>query len=239
MKKAKPAKRATARKAKPSAVPAMNPVLWRVADIIPYHSNPRTHPAEQVTLLAKLMVRHGIDQPIVVDEDGVILKGHGRRLGAIEAGIEEFPVIQRTDLSDVEKRAMRIEDNQVALLSAWDESLIRVEIASLQTAGYEIALLGFGDVDLVSFTTTPGPADEGARGVTIGNLAERFGVVPFSVLNAREGWWQARKRAWLTLGIRSELGRGENLLKFSDSINEPDPKKRAARKRAKATEAAE
>jgi hypothetical protein len=43
-----------------------------------------------------------------------------------------------------------------------------------------------------------------------GSLAGKFGVSPFSVLNAREGWWQDRKRAWLALGIKSELGRGEN-----------------------------
>lgn len=229
--------RAAAAKAKKDALfPALKPALWRIDDIVPYHANPRTHPPEQVSLLAKLLVRHGVDQPIVVDEDGIILKGHGRRLAAIEAAMAEFPVVQRLGLSDVEKRAMRIEDNQVALLSAWDDTLIRAEIASLQTAGYEIGLLGFGDVDLVNFTTTPGPNDPG-RQASIGNLADRFGVVPFSVLNAREGWWQDRKRAWLKLGMRSELGRGENLLKFSDTMNEPDPVKRAARRARKAATA--
>lgn len=52
-------------------------------------------------------------------------------------------------------------------------------------------------------------------------LAARFGVPPFSVLNAREGSWQERKRRWLALGIRSEVGRGENLLKFSDTVRFP------------------
>ncbi len=53
----------------------------------------------------------------------------------------------------------------------------------------------------------PGDTPTGA-----GSLAERFGIPPFSVLNAREGWWQDRKRAWLALGIQSELGRGEQLI---------------------------
>src|SRR6185312_7919155 len=48
--------------------------------------------------------------------------------------------------------------------------------------------------------------------------AERFGIPPFSVLNAREGWWQARKQAWLALGIKSENGRGENLLHMSEQM---------------------
>lgn len=51
-------------------------------------------------------------------------------------------------------------------------------------------------------------------------LAERFLVPPFSVLSAREGAWQERKAAWLSLGIKGEVGRGENLLKFSDAENQ-------------------
>src|ERR1700720_1490879 len=61
-----------------------------------------------------------------------------------------------------------------------------------------------------------------------GNLQEKFGGVPFSVFDARAGWWQSRKAAWIAIGIQSELGRGENLLRFSDTVLEPDPKKRAA-----------
>lgn len=60
-----------------------------------------------------------------------------------------------------------------------------------------------------------------------GALRERFDFPPFTVLNAREGAWQERKRAWLSLGIQSEVGRGENLLKMSDTVLEPDPVKRA------------
>jgi DNA modification methylase len=64
-----------------------------------------------------------------------------------------------------------------------------------------------------------------------GALTEKFGAPPFSVFDARSGWWQARKAAWIALGIQSELGRGENLLHFSDTVLEPDPKKRAAANR--------
>lgn len=222
-------------KRKTAEAPAMNPKLWALDQIIPYHSNPRTHPPEQVALLAKLLVRHGVDQPIVVDEDGVILKGHGRRLAAYEAGLTEFPVVQRTDLSDIEKRALRIEDNQVALLSTWDHELIRGEIANLQTAGYEVALLGFGDVDLVHFTTVPGPLSTDNR-ATVGNLAERFGIAPFTTLNAREGWWQNRKRGWLSIGIQSELGRGETAgagLTISKTIQSLKPSADQAAKRSR------
>lgn len=61
-----------------------------------------------------------------------------------------------------------------------------------------------------------------------GELVKKFGLPPFSIFDARSGDWQARKAYWLSLGIKSELGRGENLLKMSDTILEPDPKKRVA-----------
>lgn len=139
-------------------VPAMRPVMTPLTKIVPYPLNPRTHPPAQVALLAGMMTKHGVDQPIVMrEEDGFILKGHGRRLAAIAAAMDAFPVIWRAGLSEEEARAMRIEDNQVALLAGWDRELIHQEVVSLKTAGYDVSTLGFGDAQLVQFTTTPGP----------------------------------------------------------------------------------
>lgn len=70
---------------------------------------------------------------------------------------------------------------------------------------------------------------EELRADATGIIREKFDFPPFSVLNAREGAWQDRKRAWLSIGIQSEVGRGENLLKMSDTMLEPDPEKRAAK----------
>jgi hypothetical protein len=137
------------------------PKMWPLSKIKPYPNNPRTHPPAQIKLLAELLQRYGADQPIVVDEDGVILKGHGRMMAAAEAGIKSFPVVQRTGLSATDKTAMRISDNQVALLSGWDTELIRYEMRSLKAEDYDLALLGFGDAQLVQFTTQPGPPEGG------------------------------------------------------------------------------
>lgn len=123
--------------------PAAQVEMWKLDKIKPYERNARTHSAEQITLLAALMKAHGVDQPIVVDEDGLILKGHGRRLAALEAGFEEFPVAVHRGLSDADKRAMRIADNQVALLSGWDDALLRIEVGELTLSGFDVPLLGF------------------------------------------------------------------------------------------------
>lgn len=130
---------------------------WKLDDIKEYARNPRTHPPAQIELLGALLEKYGPDQDIVVDERGEILKGHGRKLAARAKGWPSYPVTQRFGLSEAEKIAMRIEDNQLALLSGWDNELVRGEIAVLQKSGYELSLLGFGDAQLVSFTTTPGP----------------------------------------------------------------------------------
>jgi DNA modification methylase len=120
-------------------------------EIIPYPNNPRLHPPEQIALLAKLMTQYGVDQPIVVDEQGVIIKGHGRLLAAVEAGFKKFPVVVHHGLGDEDKRAIRLADNQSALLSSWDNDLLRIEIRDLQSADFDLDMLGFPEFQLIKF----------------------------------------------------------------------------------------
>lgn len=130
---------------------------WPLDKIKAYPHNPRTHPQAQIELLAELLKKFGPDQDIVVDEKGVILKGHGRKAAAARAGLKSYPVTQRFGLSEEDKVALRISDNQVALLSGWDNELVAFEIERLKRSEYPIELLGFGEAQLVQFTTQPGP----------------------------------------------------------------------------------
>lgn len=139
------------------AWPKMTRETRPLTKIYPYPKNPRTHPPAQIALLAALLKRHGPDQDIVVDEDGVILKGHGRHQAAIAAGMREFPVTIRHGLDEAAKVELRISDNQTALMSGWDQDLIRSEIAFFKSEGGDVTMLGFGDAQLVQFTTTPTP----------------------------------------------------------------------------------
>lgn len=142
----------------PKSWPVQDPKRYAPLDrLIPYPHNARTHPPEQVTLLGELFKKFGPDQPIVVDEDWIILKGHGRRLGAIDAGLSHFLFDQRFGLSDADKEAIRIGDNAVALLAGWDKELIKGQVTNLKAAGYDLKLLGFGEAQLVQFATVPGP----------------------------------------------------------------------------------
>lgn len=123
-----------------------------LSQIFPYANNAREHSKKQVELLAKLMAKYGIDQPIVVDENGVILKGHGRRLAAIKLGLTHFPVVVHQGLSEADKRGLRIADNQSALISKWDPELIRLELQDLKVTEFDMNLFGFSEKELSLFT---------------------------------------------------------------------------------------
>lgn len=196
-----------------------------ISALEPYANNPRTHTDEQVAQIEASIREFGWTMPILIDEGGGIIAGHGRLMAAKRLGASEVPVIVAAGWTEAKKRAYVIADNQLAMNAGWNEELLRVEIGALDDLGFDRALLGFDDDYLADLFAEPAEPDPPKV-----SLAERFGLPPFSVLNAREGWWQARKAAWLALGIQSELGRGENLLQFSDTINEPDPAKRAKRK---------
>jgi DNA modification methylase len=131
--------------------PAETVKVWPLDEIIPYERNPRTHPDAQIALLARLMKEHGVDQPIVVDEHGVIIKGHGRLKAARLAGMDSFPVVIKRGLTEDQKRAERIADNQIALLASWDLDMIKLELGELTLAGYELPLLGFDQTELAGF----------------------------------------------------------------------------------------
>lgn len=187
--------------------PADNIMRRKVADLIPYARNSRTHSPEQIAQLAASIREWGFTNPILIDEAGTIIAGHGRVMAAQKLGIEELPCMTATGWTDAQRRAYVIADNKLAMNSDWDMEILKVEMQDL--GDFDLTLTGFDLEELGDmFDQKPEAEPEAGRGA--GSLADRFGIPPFSVLNAREGWWQDRKRAWLALGINSELGRGEN-----------------------------
>jgi ParB-like chromosome segregation protein Spo0J len=158
--------------------PAETVKVWPLDEIVPYERNPRTHPDAQIEMLARLMQEHGVDQPIVVDEHGVIIKGHGRLMAAKLAGMDSFPVVVKRGLSEDQKRAERMADNQVALLAGWDKELVRLEMGELKLAGYDLPLLGFDDQQLVAFMarpTAPGEFPEMGEGIETEHACPKCG----------------------------------------------------------------
>jgi DNA modification methylase len=121
--------------------------LWKLADIVPYPSNPR-HNDAAVQAVAASIRAFGFRQPIVVDEQGVIIAGHTRFKAAQELGLKKVPVHQATGLTPDQVRAYRLADNKTAEFSTWDEDLLVTELLKLQDAEFALDLTGFGAEDL-------------------------------------------------------------------------------------------
>lgn len=189
----------------PESWPADKVERWPIARLIPYARNARTHSDDEVKLIAASMREYGWTNPVLVDEDGTLIAGHGRILAAPLLGWTQAPTMVARGWSEAKKRAYRLADNQIALKAGWDASLLALELDDLRAEGIDLASLGFDGADLAAIFGT----GEAGRPGGAGNLAEKFGVPPFSVLSARGGWWQGRKDAWIALGIQSELGRGD------------------------------
>lgn len=177
-----------------------------VASLVPYARNSRTHSDAQVAKIAASIREFGFLNPIIVDGQKGIIAGHGRVMAAQKLGLETLPVIEAGHLTDAQRRAYIIADNRLALDAGWDNEMLKVELQDLDAMDFDLSLTGFDPLELEAFNPTDLPGEGENEGSTQ-SLADKFGIPPFSVLNAREGWWQGRKRSWLGLGIKSEVGR--------------------------------
>ncbi|HNO79214.1 MAG TPA: ParB N-terminal domain-containing protein, partial [Phycisphaerae bacterium] len=119
-----------------------------LAEIKPYERNPRLNDAA-VDAVAESIERFGFRQPIVVDNDGVIVCGHTRWKAATKLELENVPVHVATDLTPEQIRAYRIADNKSGELASWNMDLLPIELAELQHAGIDWSLLGFDEDELI------------------------------------------------------------------------------------------
>ena len=133
--------------------------LTPIEKLIPHEKNAKKHSDEQVAILSGLIKRHGWTQPIVVDKDGVIIAGHGRRLAALKLGLNKVPVVWRRDLSKQEADALRLADNRV-VSNDYDTQLLQDSILELHSEGYAIEDLGFSAKELEFVTADLGAMDE-------------------------------------------------------------------------------
>jgi hypothetical protein len=185
----------------PQATQAMT---FDLATLRAKHRNPRKISDADKAALAKSIAEFSkmlALRPIVYDPVTMEVLGGNQRLVALkEAGYKEVPdswVRSASDLTEEEKRRFVVVDNTQA--GEWDTELL--------LADYTVEELQDWGLDLPEFDANElEPQGEGS-GEAKGTLASRFLIPPFSVLNAREGWWQDRKRYWLAMGIKSEEGR--------------------------------
>lgn len=170
--------------------------LWPIDKPIPYEKNPRKITKRAIAKVAESIKEFGFRQPLVVDPQNVIIVGHTRLLGAKKLGLTKIPVTIADDLSPAQIKAYRIADNRTADEGSWDDGLLIGELDELDAMGLDLGFTGFDAIEVAELRDEP---DHRAT------LSEQFMVAPFSVLSARDGWWQARREAWLGLGINPPL----------------------------------
>jgi len=111
--------------------------------LTPYSNNPRTHSKKQLAQLASSIEEFGFTNPILVDDTGGVIAGHGRLEAAKMMGIDKVPTVLLADMSEAQKKAYIIADNRLAENAGWDENILAIELQGLIDVGFDVELTGF------------------------------------------------------------------------------------------------
>lgn len=204
----------------PPPVLAEQIVLVPVAELQAHPLNPNEGDVDAIRASIRA---NGFYSPIEAQlSSGTVLTGHHSWYAAQAEGLAEVPVVW-LDVDDATALRIMLADNRTASLATINERLLADALAALD----ELEGSGYDELDLAAIRAAadaafgglgggaPAPTD---RQATAGALAREFGCPPFSVLDTRQGYWQERKREWLALGLRSELGRGDVMPSGASSV---------------------
>jgi DNA modification methylase len=132
-----------------------NIIQKRVADLIPYARNSRTHSPEQILKLRSSIREFGFTNPILIDDKDNIIAGHGRVLAARAEGFEEVPCIILDYLTAAQRKAYVIADNRLALDAGWDSELLALELGELKDEfSFDLSLTGFDEDEISAMFDT-------------------------------------------------------------------------------------
>jgi ParB-like chromosome segregation protein Spo0J len=123
-----------------------------VEKLIPYVRNSRTHSDAQVAQIAASIKEFGWTNPILVDGTNGIIAGHGRLLAARKLEQTEVPVIELAHMTESQKKAYVIADNQLAMNAGWDTSMLTLELSDLKDSDFDLNVIGFSAEDMKTFT---------------------------------------------------------------------------------------
>lgn len=123
-------------------------VNCKVDVLIPYEKNSRVHPEGQLKQIMGSIAQYGFLVPVLVDENKMILAGHGRVEAAKRLGFKEVPCIESKHLSADQKRAFIIADNKIAENAEWDQELLALELSDLESLDFDLSEIGFDDKEL-------------------------------------------------------------------------------------------
>ncbi len=180
----------------------MEIIQKKLKDLVPYQFNNKKHPEKQIDLLINSIKDFWFTQPIVVDENNIIIIGHARTEAAKRLWLDTVPVIVKSDLDPVAIKKLRILDNKLSDLAEWDKENLKIELEDI------------GDQDLTDlFDDLNLDMEDDPYKWGSGILNDKFWVPPFSMLDTRQGYWLERKRTWKDLIQDEGESRQETLFK--------------------------
>jgi len=145
--------------------------------LIPYARNSRTHSDAQVAQIAASIKEFGFTNPVLIDETGSIIAGHGRVMAARKLAIADVPSIRLTHLTEAQKKAYVIADNKLALNAGWDDEMLAVELTDLKDMGFDLDLTGFSTDEIEALL-----APVGTEGLTDEDAVPEVPEAPVTVL---------------------------------------------------------
>lgn len=123
--------------------------------LMPYARNARTHSLAQIEQIANSIATFGFSMPVLVDEAGTLIAGHGRVLAARKLKLTSVPVMIAKGWSEAQIAAYRLADNRLALSAGWDEMTLQTELTDLKLSGFDLSLTGFSDLELGNLMGKP------------------------------------------------------------------------------------
>jgi ParB-like chromosome segregation protein Spo0J len=157
-----------------------------IASLVPYARNAGTHSDGQIAELAASIREWGWTMPVLVDEAGGIIAGHGRVLAGRMLGLEDVPVMIATGWSDAKRRAYVLADNKLALNAGWDEAMLAFELSDLAAMQCDMGLIGFSAEELAEL------AADKPVGLTDPDDIPELPVAPVSALG--DAWLLGKHR---------------------------------------------
>jgi hypothetical protein len=137
-----------------------------ISDLIPYANNSRTHSDQQINQVASSIKEFGFTNPVLVDSKGGIIAGHGRVMAAKKLGIIEVPCVELVGLTEAQKKAYVIADNQLALNAEWDIEILKLEIETLGEMNFDVDILGFDEDFMADILGSADPDEDGQSAYT-------------------------------------------------------------------------
>lgn len=124
-------------------------VIYKTTDeLVLYAMNARVHSDHQVELIGKSIQEFGFVNPVLIDGKNTIIAGHGRLMAAHTIGMKEVPVIILDYLSDRQRRALVLADNEIASKASWDMEKLSAELSALADDNYDLSVIGFDEQEL-------------------------------------------------------------------------------------------